>query len=545
MTHLSKIASILLSMLIFAGCGEIPMTDEPTQPEIAGDTIEAPTGAYSDLVEGSNAVILADTPEKLAYYIPETSWKEREMEASDEVCTLSLVTASDGLEDQANQFLEGKIEQLNLQAGQYIVAELNGPHWLSNVEVEFAAGSMLDVWVTDGYGLHQYDVGHLRQSGTIAYSEPPICRYLRFACPDDETALQLNNILVSGKPALYQQVLNGLDEDTVILAERNETNPVSVYRIPLMNSIYQLADALLADTNNLSDHQKIMIFMNFISDFYVGSDIRTNDELNCGAYIGACGGYSNLLSALACTQDLPARLYTLGNYPPDTGHAVCEIYYDNAWHMYDPTYGAYYTSTPEDNISPDVLSYEDLNSGKGDSPDITCVVTTPQRLTSEMAYGFLGPAIYEKANPQGVLDGTTPMHYPLAISYADGGTIIDRSQYDTSRQGITFLGATSINYMQDWTIDGLTPGVQYEFVLSADFVGGEVGGDFIANATAEHASITKNAQHTFNSNEPETMEWVIEFVAESDIVKIFLSHNYVGPDYHYIVTNSFELRESQ
>lgn len=335
------------------------------------------------------------------------------------------------------------------------------------------------------------------------------------------------------------------------MGERDEKNPVNVYRIPVTESFYQLADALLEGATDLTEHEKLMVFMDFISDFYYGADVDARDELSCQSYICFCGGYSNLLAVLACTQNLPARLYTLGNYPTDTGHAVCEIYYNNAWHMYDPTYGAYYTSTPEDNLTPYVLSYEELSSGKGDSPNITCVVTTPQRLissqrvTSEMAYGFLGPAIYEKANPKGVLDGTTPMHYPLMITYADGGTIIDQSQFDTSRQGITFLDATSINYMQDWTIDGMIPGAQYEFVLSADFVGGEVGGDFIANATAEHATITKNAQHTFNSNEPETMEWVIEFVAESDIVKIFLSHNYVGPDYHYIVTNSFELRESQ
>ena len=477
----------ILSLLSLAACG-------PSTGSVSA--VDPPVGIYDEQVEGSNAVIYADTPEILRYYVPDTGWQEREMEAPEEVCTLTLAAASQGTETQAQQFLQGQTDTLTLKAGEF-------------------------------------------------YDARTLCAYLKLQCPETEDVVQISDLQVSGIPTLYEQVLRQLPEDKEVLGARDEKNPLSIFRIPLRESIYRLADALLAGTEGLTDHEKIMVFMEFISDFYIGSEVHSSDELGCRTYIGACGGYSNLLAALANTQEIPARLLTLGNYPVNDGHAVCEVYYDGAWHLYDPTYGAYYTSTPEDRVSPEVLSFADLSTGAGDAPDITCVVTVPDRLTSEASYGFLGPAIYEKANPKGVLDSTTPMHYPLFITYTEGGTTIDRSQFDASRQGITFLGITSTNYMQDWTLDGLTPGQKYQFILTADFVGGEIGGDFIASAAASGGRITQNAQHTFNNNAPESMEWVIDFTAEASTVQIKLSHHYQGPDYHYITTESFAIRDKK
>ena len=288
-------------------------------------------------------------------------------------------------------------------------------------------------------------------------------------------------------------------------------------------------------------HEKIMVFMQYISEWYVGLD-NGQHYLALGSYIESCGGYSNVLAALAATQGLDARIVNLHNYPKNNGHTVCEIYYDGDWHIYDPTYGAFYTSTPENKVSPTVLSYEELSAGAGNASNITCVVIDPDRLTSEVSYGFLGPAIYEKADPKGIVSGENPMHYPLTISYKEGGTTIDRSQFDTSRQGISVLGSAYICFMQDWTLDGLTPGQKYQFILTADFVGGETGGDFEAHVTGEQAAIVRNGTHSFNNASPESMEWVIEFIAQADTVQLLFSHEYRGPDYHYITTNSFELR---
>ena len=502
-----------------------------------------PVITYDERVEGSNAITMADTPDKVSFYVPDTGWKENEMEAPEEECEFTLVDASSSVEEEAAQFMEGQSDSLALSAGEYVVIELDGAHWISDTTVEYSGRGTVELWITDGSGAKKYQTDQLLQAGSVTYEPRTLCTYLKVLCPSGSDAIKINRLEVSGIPTLYEQILRQLPEDKEVLGARDEENTVGIYRIPLKESIYRLADALLAGTTGLTDHEKIMVCMEFVADFYVGSDVHSSNELGCQTYIGACGGYSNLLAALANTQGIRARLLTLGNYPVNDGHAVCEVYYDDAWHLYDPTYGAYYTSTPVDNASPEVLSYADLSAGAGDDPDITCVVITPSRLTSAASYGFLGPAIYEKANPKGVLDSATPMHYPLTIVYTGTETIIHKTQFDASRQGITTLGVAYINYLQDWTIDGLTPGQQYQFIVTADFVGGEIGGDFQARVIADHATIVQNETHIFNNASPESMEWVIEFIAQADTVQLLLSHGYQGPDYHYISLQSFAIDE--
>ncbi len=507
------------------------------------DISAIPVREYNEQVEGSNAIILADTPQELNYYVPDTGWQEQEMEAAEEVCSMSVVTASEELEEQATQFIVGQVNSLNLSSGEFVVMELNGAHWVSSVEMELAPNSAVEVSITDGNNTKQYASSLLTQTGSIEYEDRTLGSYVKVQCPENAEDVQISDLKIFGKPALYEQVIRELPEDTAVLGPKDENNPLHIYRMSLNQSVFSLADRLLNGSQDLTNHEKIMVFMQFISEWYVGLD-NGQHYLALGSYIESCGGYSNVLAALAATQGLDARIINLHNYPQNGGHTVCEIYYDGAWHMYDPTYGAFYTSTPENSVSPVVLSYEELSAGKGNSSNITCVVIAPDRLVSQMSYEFLGPAIYEKANPKGVLSGENPMHYPLSISYTEGGTTIDSTQFDTSRQGISVLGTAYICYMQDWTINGLTPGEKYEFVLSAGFVGGEIGGDFVATATAENAVITQNAQHAFNNADSNSMEWVIEFVANSDTAQIALTHAYQGMDYHYINMKSFEIRQA-
>lgn len=89
----------ILSLLSLAACG-------PSTGSVSA--VDPPVGIYDEQVEGSNAVIYADTPEVLHYYVPDTGWQEREMEAPEETCTLTLAAASQGTETQAQQFLQGQ-----------------------------------------------------------------------------------------------------------------------------------------------------------------------------------------------------------------------------------------------------------------------------------------------------------------------------------------------------------------------------------------------------------------------------------------------------
>lgn len=93
------------------------------------DISAIPVREYNEQVEGSNAIILADTPQELNYYVPDTGWQEQEMEAAEEVCSMSVVTASEELEEQATQFIVGQVNSLNLSSGEFMVMELNGAHW--------------------------------------------------------------------------------------------------------------------------------------------------------------------------------------------------------------------------------------------------------------------------------------------------------------------------------------------------------------------------------------------------------------------------------
>lgn len=505
------------------------------------DITALPVREYNEQVEGDNAVILADTPQELNYYIPDTGWREREMEAAKEVCALSLVTASESVANQAEKFFLDETDMLVLSGGEFVIVELNGPHWISQVELELGSGDTVEVSITDGKGTMEYAVNQLTESGEITYEDRTLCTYLKVQCPEDADAVQLNNVEASGTPSLYEQILRQLPEDPIVLDDEDEKNPVHVYRRPIRESHFELAEALLNGIQDLTDHEKVMVFMDFISEFYVGQDIHPGSELSCRSYISACGGYSNLLAVLACTQEIPARLLTLGNYPVNNGHAVCEIYYDGAWHLYDPTYGAYYTNTPADGATPNVLSFEELSAGIGNSSEVTCVAITPERLTLGAGYSFLGPAIYQEANPKGVIDGQIPLYYPLTISYAAGGTEIDSTQFGASYQGIDMLGTNSICYMQNWKITNLKVGQTYQFIVSASSVLGEIGGDFIATAISENAIVTENRQHIFNNDSPESMKWLIEFIAESDTAQITLSHDYRGPEYHYITTESYQI----
>ena len=522
----------LAAALAMTGCGSmgVPSTDIP----------EIPLREYDDRIEGSNAVIMADTPQELRYCIPDTGWQTSEMEAAEEVCDLFAIASSEGLEEQAAQFIQGEVDSLNLSAGEFVVVEVNGAHWLSSIEMQLSPNSSLEVSITDGAASKEFDTKLLTKTGTIDYEDRTLCNYIKIQCPDNAEMVQISELEVSGTPTLYEQVLRELSEDTVVMGPRDENNPLHIYRMSLNQSVYSLADRLLNGSQDLTNHEKIMVFMEFISEWYVGFD-NAQHYLALGSYIESCGGYSNVLAALATTQGLEARIVNMYNYPQYSGHTVCEIYYDEAWHIYDPTNGAFYTDTPEDTKNPNVLSYEELSRGEGNSPDITCVVTTPDRLISEMSYGFLGPAIYEAGNPSGVIGPDQPMTFPLTINLLDDACITS-NEYTTAYQGISYIGSANVNAQHSWTICGLESGKNYQFIVLADKIGGELFAPFEIAAESQSCQITTGKTHVFDSDDVNTMEWIIEFTAESETAELLLTHNYSGPDYHYIRIRSFEIK---
>ena len=192
----SKITTLSLAVaLAVTGCAtmKIPLIDVSAIPK----------REYDERVEGNNAVILEDTPQEFNYYIPDTGWREREMEASEEVCTLSLATASESVAEEAEQFLLDQENTLNLSAGEFIVVELNGAHWLSETEVTLANDGTVEIWIANGTGEDDYECFELAHSDRILHEERTLCAFLKIQCPEDGEAVQIQNIRVSGIPTLY------------------------------------------------------------------------------------------------------------------------------------------------------------------------------------------------------------------------------------------------------------------------------------------------------------------------------------------------------
>ena len=436
-------AAVLLAAAVLAGCAS-PVQSGSSQSQTPANEAaislavpEAEPLIDLELVEGENQVLFVQD-EQREQYIPQTGWRQAERSAPEETCALTVVSVG-GEADQAaaEAFFSGQSRELILQPGQSVLVELNGAHWLTSINAAILEETELEFMIVDASSQKQYYSATISQSARYVLEDQMHCNYIQVRCPEESAPVCISTWQISGIPTLYEQVLRDEGEDAVVLDGKNEKNPLTIYRIPLRSSIYSLAERLLAGQDDLTEHQKLMVFMDYISDFYVGIDTRhPSDELNLRTYIAACGGYSNILAALAKTQGIEARIVNLQNYPENQGHTVCEVFYNDGWHIYDPTHGSYYALAEEDaSVNPTVLSYDQLSNGEADSEKIVCVITAPQRLTGNSSYGYLGPYIYEAANPRGVIGPTQVMTFPLTMDLTTGRSLITRDDYTTKYQG--------------------------------------------------------------------------------------------------------------
>jgi len=497
-----------------------------------------------ELIEGSNQVVFADTEEQKAAYVPQTGWRQAERSAPAERCRLSLVSVGGALrEEDAAAFLAGERDSLSLAPGDSFLAELDGAHWLDEASLVLEGGAALELKITDVNQQKKLYFARLTASETIGFDPLQLCAYVQVKCPEgEELPAELRGLWLSGIPTLYEQILREDPEDPAVLDGTDPDNPLHVYRTPLRRSVCRLAERLLEGTEDLTAHQKMLVFIDFISDWYVGTDSGSH-YLSLESYIEACGGYSNVLAALAASQGYPARVINLHNYPENYGHTVCEVFYDGAWHLYDPTYGAYYADKQADDpIMPSVLSFRALSGGLGNRGEVVCIVLNPQRLSSDAAYGFLGPRIYEEADPKGPIGPEYPMTYPLQLSLSEG--IVERADFGIDYQGAHYLGAANTNVSQRWTLTGLTAGRSYEFTAVAGWLGGEVPGPFTAwYVLYENGRIRQIETHVFDANDPASLTWTIRFEAKGDSEQLLLKHPCRGPEFRYVSFSSFELKE--
>ncbi len=73
-----------------------------------------------------------------------------------------------------------------------------------------------------------------------------------------------------------------------------------------------------------------------------------------------CGGMSVSFRALVRLAGIPARKVGMYGLISQGGHSLVEVFYDDQWHLFDPTYGLFFYSEPEYNQTGRVASLDEL-----------------------------------------------------------------------------------------------------------------------------------------------------------------------------------------
>lgn len=357
-------------------------------------------------------------------------------------------------------------------------------------------------------------------------------------------------LIVSLVFSFFDKVLaNGSEQQGEFFLKKDDPkNPLSIFRVPITNEIVKIAEQILEGHQNLSDHQKVIMFMNFMKDFDVGIGSNAYPETTIKERLGACGTFTNVLLALSATQGIEGRYVNLMNFPKGYGHTVAELKVNGKWSIYDPTYGVYYTDTPDNKVNPNVLSFWELRNGKGRDKNVVRIFMNNRRFEEQNQWAtsaFIGPEIYEKANPAGPIGPDKVFKYPLFLD-TRSKSVLTKKDLGIENQGSNYIGAASVNNIQEWTLTSLVPGNQYQFIIVPDWIGGELlGEEDNFRATARIVSggeVTSGDSLTLSINQKPYQPWIIKFKAKKDKVNLLIEHPYRGPKFHYLNIKGYELK---
>jgi len=287
--------------------------------------------------------------------------------------------------------------------------------------------------------------------------------------------------LVSRSPSAVfdeQHDDGGLSSDEFMDAN-DPGNPLNIFRLPITMSIYDLSSQLAGNVQG--EHQKILAFMRYIDGFSLGFPSVPTPDVIVKEKVGLCGNFTVLLLALARSQGMEGRIVNLYNYPENMGHTVAEIKFGDKWHLYDPTYNAFYALEADG----EALSFLEIKNAYQAGVNVVEYIGSAR----EGGDGFTGKGIFLNANPSGVIDPDKPMYFPLTLDAA-GVNSIDASNFGTSWQGADFIGVSWSNQQQDWTFVNLQKGKGYVFEITQKSVGGDFersdAGEFSLRAMVHH-----------------------------------------------------------
>lgn len=330
------------------------------------------------------------------------------------------------------------------------------------------------------------------------------------------------------------------DPDSVFLDAWHPRNPLRNLRLPITNRVKSLADRLAAGAK--SEHEVVHRFLTHLVQWQIGLlDSGSPDEAIENG-MGSCGDLTNLLLAMAATQGIQGRHVNLHNYPPGSGHTVAELMLGKRWELYDPTFGAWYESRHDS--PPRALSFVELREASQQNPESVRTRTLTWRPS---IVAFTGVEIFRSANPAGPMVPDFPMAFPLRLSI-DGESVIDRSDFVLNSpryQGADSLGVAQANQHQEWTLSGLNPGAEYEFVLTPDHLGGDVDSSdlsFELTADISGADLLVASGHRFEFSAGTPEPWTIRFRPYRPSARLTLSHPYRGPLHRYLAPSRYLLR---
>jgi len=112
----------------------------------------------------------------------------------------------------------------------------------------------------------------------------------------------------------------------------------------------------------LSDEQKAIEIERFMVTYFKNE--RTKSSGNATDFIkegkSICGGKSYVFRILLRKLNIPARYIGLFYAPSQGGHVLAEVYYQDSWHLFDPTFGIFVYSESTYNHKGYILSMDEL-----------------------------------------------------------------------------------------------------------------------------------------------------------------------------------------
>lgn len=326
------------------------------------------------------------------------------------------------------------------------------------------------------------------------------------------------------------------DSDSPYLGARDERNPLHIFRVPVTQRIKVLSDQLAAGSK--SEHEKILRFMTYISQFQVGFASNATPDAAVQEHIGACGTFTNTLLAFASAQGIDGRVVVLMNYPKSYGHVAAELFVSGQWRLYDATYGAYYLRAQTPDALP--LSFSQIRAAYRKRPSSVRRIAATYRPSLDE---FTGKDIFIRATPAGVIGPDMPMVFPLKLDLKILPTL-DTSSFGPGAQGADFIGAASTNQNQEWRLTGLTPGQKYTFTLTPDQIGGDMDDrdrTFRLAVSIREGRLSSRSQHLFDFSHRVVPPWKIAFTAAKPEVLLRLTHRYHGPDIRFMTVARYAL----